>query len=106
MPPRRVPERALAQFDRLGAELYAERTRAELSRISGRSPSGGLLTPTEQRIAELVAEGRSNKEVAAATFVTAKTVETNLSRIYAKLGIHPRTELARRIAEGVPAAKL
>jgi DNA-binding NarL/FixJ family response regulator len=65
-----------------------------------------LLTPTEQRIAELVAEGRSNKEVAAAMFVTAKTVETNLSRIYAKLGIHSRTELARRIADGVPASKL
>jgi DNA-binding CsgD family transcriptional regulator len=103
---RQTLERALAEFDRLGAELYAERTRTELNRISGRSPSGGLLTPTEQRIAELVAEGRSNKEVAAAMFVTAKTVETNLSRIYAKLGIHSRTELARRIAEGVPAAKL
>ncbi|MEO8289542.1 MAG: LuxR C-terminal-related transcriptional regulator, partial [Gaiellaceae bacterium] len=72
----------------------------------GRSPSGGLLTPTEQRIAELVAEGRSNKEVAAALFVTAKTVETNLSRIYAKLGIHSRTELARRLADGVPTSKL
>lgn len=103
---RRTLELALAEFDRLGAELYAERTRAELGRISGRSPSGSALTPTEQRIAELVAEGRSNKEVAAAMFVTAKTVETNLSRIYAKLGIHSRTELARRIAEGVPAAKL
>jgi DNA-binding CsgD family transcriptional regulator len=103
---REMLELALAEFDRLGAELFAERTRAELTRISGRSPSGGALTPTEQRIAELVAEGRSNKEVAAAMFVTAKTVETNLSRIYAKLGIHSRTELARRIAEGIPAAKL
>jgi DNA-binding CsgD family transcriptional regulator len=103
---RQMLEHALAEFDRLGAELYAERTRAELGRISGRSPSGGGLTATEQRIAELVAEGRSNKEVAAAMFVTPKTVETNLSRIYAKLGIHSRIELARRIAEGVPAAKL
>jgi DNA-binding CsgD family transcriptional regulator len=103
---RQMLELALAEFERLGAELYAERTRAELGRISGRSPSGGVLTPTEQRIAGLVAEGRSNKEVAAALFVTAKTVETNLSRIYAKLGIHSRTELARRIAEGLPAAKL
>ena len=103
---REMLERAVAEFDRLGAELYAERTRAELSRISGRSPSGGLLTPTEQRTAELVAEGRANKEVAAALFVTAKTVETNLSRIYAKLGIHSRTELARRLAEGIPETKL
>lgn len=103
---RQMLELALAEFERLGAEHYAERTRGELGRISGRSPSGSGLTPTEQRIAELVAEGRSNKEVAAALFVTAKTVETNLSRIYAKLGIHSRTELARLIAEGIPAAKL
>jgi DNA-binding CsgD family transcriptional regulator len=103
---REMLELALAEFERLGAKLFAERTRGELSRISGRSPSGGVLTPTEQRIAQLVAEGRSNKEVAATMFVTAKTVETNLSRIYAKLGIHSRTELARRIAEGVPAPKL
>jgi DNA-binding NarL/FixJ family response regulator len=99
-------ELALVEFEQVGAELYAERTRGELKRISGRSRSGGVLTPTEQRIAQLVAEGRSNKEVAAAMFVTPKTVETNLSRIYAKLGIHSRTELARRIAEGVPPAKL
>jgi DNA-binding CsgD family transcriptional regulator len=105
-PARQMLELALVEFEEVGAELYAERTRGELKRISGRSPSGGVLTPTEQRIAQLVAEGRSNKEVAAAMFVTAKTVETNLSRIYAKLGIHSRTELARRIAEGVPPAKL
>jgi DNA-binding CsgD family transcriptional regulator len=103
---RQMLERAFAEFDRLGAELYAERTRVELARISGRRPSGGALTHTEQRIAKLVAEGHSNKEVAAAMFITAKTVETNLSRIYAKLGIHSRTELARRIAEGMPVAKL
>ena len=105
-PARQMLGLALAEFDQLGAELYAERTRGELGRISGRSPSGGGLTPTEQRIAQLVAEGRSNKEVAAVMFVTAKTVETNLSRIYAKLGIHSRTELARRIAGGNPATKL
>jgi DNA-binding NarL/FixJ family response regulator len=105
-PARQMLELGLAEFERLGARVYAARTRDELGRISGRSPSGGVLTPTEQRIAQLVAEGRSNKEVAAAMFVTAKTVETNLSRIYAKLGIHSRTELARRLAEGIPAAKL
>ena len=105
-PARRMLELSLAEFERLGAELYAERTRRELGRISGRSPSGDVLTRTEQRIAQLVAEGRSNKEVAAAMFVSPKTVETNLSRIYGKLGIHSRTELARRIADGIPAAKL
>ena len=88
-------ESALATFDELGARLWAEKARAELARVSGRAPAGGL-TPTEQQIAELVAEGRSNKEVAAALFVTVKTIERNLSRIYKKLGARSRAELARR----------
>jgi DNA-binding NarL/FixJ family response regulator len=50
-------------------------------------------------VAELVAEGRSNKEVARELFVTVKTVERNLSRVYEKLGIRSRAELARRFAE-------
>jgi DNA-binding NarL/FixJ family response regulator len=57
------------------------------------------LTPTEQRVAALVAEGRSNKEVAATLFVTVKTVEANLTRIYPKLGVRSRAELAHRFAE-------
>jgi DNA-binding CsgD family transcriptional regulator len=92
-------ERALAVFERLGASVWAERARGELARIGGRAPSGGDLSASERRTAELVAEGRSNKEVAAALFVTPKTVETTLSRIYAKLGIHSRTELARLLAK-------
>jgi DNA-binding CsgD family transcriptional regulator len=102
---RRTLELAAAEFKRLGSELYVERARVELGRISGRTRSAGGLTPTEQKIAELVAEGRSNKEVAAAMFVTTKTVETNLSRIYAKLDIHSRIELARLVAQK-PVAKL
>jgi DNA-binding CsgD family transcriptional regulator len=90
---------AAEEFDRLGAELWAREARAELARIGGRPPSGGRLTPTQRRLAELVSEGLSNKEVAAALFVTPKTVETQLSRIYAKLGIHSRTELARSLAK-------
>lgn len=89
-------EAALAVFEELGARLWAERARAELARIGGRAPAGGL-TATEQRIAELVAEGRSNKEVAAALFVTVKTVERNLTRIYEKLGIRSRAQLAGRL---------
>jgi DNA-binding NarL/FixJ family response regulator len=54
------------------------------------------LTPTEERVAGLVAEGRSNKEVAEALFVSVRTVEANLTRIYSKLGIRSRTELASR----------
>jgi DNA-binding CsgD family transcriptional regulator len=90
-------EQAADMFDALGAPLWAEKARAELGRISGRVRSDGL-TPTEQRIAELVAQGRSNKEVSAELFVTVKTVERNLSRIYEKLGVRSRTELARQYA--------
>ncbi len=91
-------ERALGIFQGLGAPLWAARARAELERVGGRVP--GVLTPTERRVAELVAEGRTNREVADALFVSVKTVEANLSRIYAKLGIRSRTELAREILAG------
>jgi DNA-binding CsgD family transcriptional regulator len=88
---------ALAQFEELGAALWAERAREELGRVGGRAASTEDLTPTEQRIAELVAEGRSNREVGAALFVTPKTVESALTRVYRKLGVRSRTELARRL---------
>ena len=90
-------EQALQEFDELGATLWSERTGAELSRIGGRRPASDGLTPTERRLAGLVSEGRSNKEIAAILFVTPKTVETELSRIYAKLGVHSRTAMARRL---------
>ena len=54
----------------------------------------GELTEREQTIAELVASGRSNKQVAAALFLSQKTIEHHLSRIYAKLGVRSRVELA------------
>ena len=91
---------ALETFDQLGAPLWAEKAAAELARISGRPRAAGGLTETERRVAELVAEGRSNKEVASVLFVTVRTVEANLSKVYAKLGIRSRTELARRLAAG------
>lgn len=89
---------ALGTFNRLGATLWANAAEAELARIGGRAPGGGL-TPTERRVAELVAEGRSNKEVAAALFVTVKTVEATLTHVFAKLGVRSRTALARRMTE-------
>jgi DNA-binding CsgD family transcriptional regulator len=91
-------EQALAIFEEMGARLWAEKARAELARIGGRAPTAGL-TPTEERVAELVAEGRSNKEVARELFVGVKTIERNLSRVYEKLEIRSRSELARRFAE-------
>ncbi len=89
---------ALEAFEVLGAALWAERARAELRRISGRAPSLGELTASEQRVAELVAAGHTNREVAAALYVTPRTVEGTLSRVYSKLGVRSRTELARRWA--------
>lgn len=90
---------AVAIFEGLGAALWASKARAELSRIGGRAPSARGLTPTEQRVAELVAEGRSNKEVAAAMAVSVHTVEAALTSIYRKLEVHSRTEMAHTLAE-------
>ena len=98
-------EEAVASFDQLGAAAFAGRARAELARIGGRRRSEGGLTATERQIAGLVADGRSNKEVAAALFVTVKTVEANLSRVYAKLGLRSRADLARHMATDEPAPK-
>jgi DNA-binding CsgD family transcriptional regulator len=91
--------RALAIFEDLGAQLWAAKARSELARIGGRAPAPDGLTPTEQRVAELVAEGRSNKEVAAELVVSVHTVEAALTSIYRKVGVRSRTELARRRAE-------
>ena len=88
-------EEARSAFESLGASLRSQRAHLEFGRISGRAPSRGELTPSERRVAELVAEGRTNREVAAALYVSPRTVEGTLSRVYAKLGVRSRTELAR-----------
>lgn len=95
-------EAAAGGFDAIGARVWAERARAELARVGGRPPSSGALTPTERRVAELVAQGLQTKQVAARLFVSPKTVEGHLSRIYGKLGVSSRTELAHRLGEGDP----
>ncbi len=92
-------ESAAGGFDAIGARVWAERAQAELARVGGRPPSSGALTPTEQRVAELVAEGLQTKQVAARLFVSPKTVEGHLSRIYGKLGVSSRTELAHRLGD-------
>jgi DNA-binding CsgD family transcriptional regulator len=96
---RETLQRTEALFVELGSELWADKARAELARIGGRAPSAGELTPTERRIAELVAEGQKNKEVAATLVVTERTVEAALTQIYRKLDVRSRTELARKLAE-------
>ena len=85
---------ALAGFEQLGAATWVERARSELGSIGGRTREEGL-TPAERRVAVLVAEGRTNREVAAALFLGERTVASHLTHIYAKLGIRSRTELAR-----------
>jgi DNA-binding NarL/FixJ family response regulator len=91
-------DRAIATFDLLGARVWAERARGELARIGGRAASGDGLTPSERRIAELVAEGMTNKEVAATLVVADRTVESALTQIYRKLDVRSRTELARKMS--------
>jgi DNA-binding CsgD family transcriptional regulator len=94
---RETLQTALTGFEELGAPLWAGQTRAELGRIGGRAGSRDELTPAEQRVAALVAEGKTNKEVAAALVVSVHTVEAALTQVYRKLDIRSRTELARRL---------
>lgn len=82
-------------FERLGAPPWAEQASAELRRCGLRRVRADELSPTEERVATLVAAGLSNREVAAAAYISVKTVEANLSRIYRKVGVQNRRELAR-----------
>jgi DNA-binding NarL/FixJ family response regulator len=87
-------------FRRLGATLWERRARAELAAVSGRAPSAPTeLTDTERRVAELAAAGLKNQEIADRLFVSTKTVATHLSRVYAKLQLRSRTELARHLTD-------
>ena len=100
---RRLLRAALTAFDRLDAEPWAQKAIAEL-RASGerarrRTPdTADQLTPQERQVAALVAEGATNREVAAALFVSPKTIETHLAHVYRKLGLRSRAQLARRFA--------
>jgi DNA-binding NarL/FixJ family response regulator len=87
---------ALSVFDQLGAALWAGKARRELSRISARPPAG-VLTGTERQVAALVAKGQTNRQVAAAMFVTPNTVQTHVRHIFQKFGVRSRTELAARL---------
>ncbi len=89
-------DRALALFQELGAPLWADRARLEIERLGIRRSSAHL-TQTEEQIARLAADGLSNRRIAAEVFVSEKTVEANLSRVYRKLGIRGRVELDRRL---------
>ena len=95
-PAREAIEAALAGFVECGAAGWADKARGELGTIGGRTRQEGL-TPAERRVASLVAEGRTNREVAAALFLAEPTVASHLSHVYAKLGVRSRTELAGKL---------
>jgi DNA-binding CsgD family transcriptional regulator len=103
---RRAKQRARAReafvearhiFEQAGPPEWAATARAEIARCGNRATEGEL-SASEQRVAELVAEGLSNREIAAAAFISTKTVEANLARIYRKLGIRSRAQLGVYIA--------
>jgi DNA-binding CsgD family transcriptional regulator len=99
---------AVRTFDRLGATPWAERGRRELAatgeRVRARSSARrDQLTAQELQVALAIAEGKTNREAAAALFVSPKTIETHLSHIYRKLAIRSRSELVRLILD--PAAE-
>ena len=91
---------ALRMFEKLGTPLWAERARAELSRTNVSPGKDIELTPSEQRVAELAASGMTNRDIATTLFISPKTVEHNIARVYRKLGIHTRAELGQRMARG------
>lgn len=94
-------EQALAVLEPLNAATWVGRARDELARIGlrGSKRSEGL-TPAQQRVAELVATGRSNREIASELFMSLRTVETHLTKVYRELGIKSRAQLAATMAAG------
>lgn len=100
---RRQLRAALATFERLGIDAWAVRARAELEASGETARRGDVgvtdqLTPRELQVALVVASGSTNREAGAALFLSPKTVELHLSRIYRKVGVRSRAELASRLA--------
>jgi DNA-binding NarL/FixJ family response regulator len=89
---------ALDAFEALGTPLWADRARTELQRVKVGPQQGAVLSASEQQVAELAASGMTNREIAAALFISPKTVESNVARVYRKLGIHTRAELGQHMA--------
>ena len=98
---------ALVLAEAAGATALARRAREELRLAGGRAPahvdpSGDGLTPSERRIAELAGAGQTNRQIADALFVTAKSVEWHLSNVYRKLDIRGRASFrSARLIPGV-----
>jgi len=88
----------LELFDRMGARSFSERAKLELDRVGGRAAEPLALTGTETRVAELAAAGRTTRQIADELFISVKTVEANLTRIYRKLAVSNRAELSTLLA--------
>jgi DNA-binding CsgD family transcriptional regulator len=98
--------RALETFDRLGARPWADAAAAELratgETVQRRGAAAAALTPQEQQIAAMLADGRTTRQAAAAMFLSPKTVEYHLRHVYTKLGVASRSELASVLAGPKP----
>jgi DNA-binding CsgD family transcriptional regulator len=92
-------DQSRATFASLRNPLWLAKVEAEARRLGGRRQGGAALTPTEERVAELAGRGLRNAEIASQLYVTPKTVEATLSRVYRKLAVRSRTELARSLSE-------
>ena len=95
---------ALLRFERMGATRFVERVGRELERVGGRTPkaASSALTTTERRVAELAAEGRTTRQIADELFISVKTVEANLTRVYRKLDLTNRAQLANHLSSIIP----
>lgn len=91
-------QRARAVFAEMDAYGWIERCDVELEQLDATRPDGAALTAAEDEIAQLVLAGMSNSEIAATVYVSVRTVEANLTRIYRKLGVRSRAELAHHLA--------
>jgi len=100
---RKQSRSALAQARELAAamghRLLLAQIEQELPRVAAARSAAGL-TAAEQRVAALVAGGATNRDAAAALFVSVRTVETHVASIYRKLGVRTRAELARKVSAG------
>ena len=90
---------ALEGFERLHADAWAGQAEAELRAAGGPPQDDRALTPQERRVAAAVQRGASNRAIAADLFLSSKTVEFHLRKIYRKLDVHSRTQLVAALAE-------
>jgi DNA-binding CsgD family transcriptional regulator len=96
---KRSLEGALAIFEPIGAAMWVDRARDELGRIGlRRAVVTDGLTPAQERVAELVAAGMSNREIASTLYMSVRSVESHLTKVYREYGVRSRAQLVAAIA--------